>query len=249
MKHIKYVTDVFLDEFKSNFDSKYLDLYKRKNKSELENLFNSNGNILESSKEFNYKPLILDPQNANDSFINVKTLWESLGNLTVVEAENQKVWVALENTYYIDYHLKQLEYARNDKAIKSRTIFTESNKRSLIMNNLSLLWWIAYYTHDSSHDDPYYYTKFFLENSYRGNAIAFFSSNIISNKEISIGILSALKELTETNKIKINRYAYTNSNKILNQIAGVRIIDTLTRYEIKNIILDNLLDTDKLQTP
>lgn len=117
------------------------------------------------------------------------------------------------------------------------------------MNNLSLLWWISYYTHDSSQDDPYYYTKFFLENSYRGNAIAFFSSNIISNKEISIGILSALKELTETNKIKINRYAYTNSNKILNQIAGVRIIDTLTRDEIKNIILDNLLDTDKLQIP
>lgn len=249
MAYIKYVTDVFLDDFKTNFDSKYINLYKNQNKERLKLLFYDSNNVIENKKKFEFKPLILDPINDEESFENIRNVWESLRNLTVVEAENEKMWVALENTYYIDYHLKQLESAKNDDAIKGRTIFTRGKKRSLHMNNLSLLWWVAYFTYDDDNTDPYYYTKFFAKQKYRGDAIAFFASNILSNKEISIGILSALKELEDNNKLKINRYAYTNSNKILNQIAGVRIIDLLKRDEIKEIILENLLDTDKLQKP
>lgn len=249
MAYIKYVSDVFLDEFKTNFDGKYLDLYKNKEKEKLQELFYDSNNVIDSIKEFEFKPLILDPKDEFESFENVRNIWESLGNITVVEAENEKMWVALENTYYLDYHLKQLETAKDNEAIKGRTIFTHSKKRSLHMNNLSLLWWIAYFTYDNKNNDPYYYTKFFLETAYRGNAIGYFASNIISNKEISIGILSAVKELADDKKIKVNRYAYTNSNKILNQIAGIRIIDLLKRDEIKNIILENLLDTDNLQYP
>lgn len=44
--------------------------------------------------------------------------------------------------------------------------------------------------------------------------------------------------------IKINRFSYTISNKILNQIAGIGIIDLLKRDEIKEIISENLLYTD-----
>ncbi|MEQ3457330.1 DUF6339 family protein [Enterococcus cecorum] len=81
--------------------------------------------------------------------------------------------------------------------IKARTIFTRSKKRSLMMNNLSILWWIAYYTYDKKQDNPYYYTEFFVRNQYQGDAIAFFSSNILSNKEMVFGILDALIELEQ----------------------------------------------------
>ncbi|MDZ5589511.1 DUF6339 family protein [Enterococcus cecorum] len=131
--------------------------------------------------------------------------------------------------------------------IKARTIFTRSKKRSLMMNNLSILWWIAYYTYDKKQDNPYYYTEFFVHNQYQGDAIAFFLSNILSNKEMVFGILDALIELEQKNIIKINRYAFTNSNKILNQIGGVRIIDMLSREEIKKIIIDNLPNTEHIK--
>ncbi|WP_432276450.1 DUF6339 family protein [Enterococcus cecorum] len=45
----------------------------------------------------------------------------------------------------------------------------------------------------------------------------------------------------------MNRYAFTNSNKILNQIGGVRIIDMLSREEIKKIIIDNLPNTEHIK--
>lgn len=61
------------------------------------------------------------------------------------------------------------------------------------------------------------------------------------------GILDALIELEQKNIIKINRYAFTNSNKILNQIGGVRIIDMLSREEIKKIIIDNLPNTEHIK--
>lgn len=68
----------------------------------------------------------------------------------------------------------------------------------MAINNLSLLWWIAYYTIDPENkEDPFQLTDFFVEESYRGNAVVWFSSNIISNKNIALGVLEAIKELKE----------------------------------------------------
>lgn len=129
-------------------------------------------------------------------------------------------------------------------------MFTQGSKRSLAINNLSLLWWLAYYTIDvDNRENPYHLTDFFVEDSYRGNAMIWFSSNIISNKNISLGILDAIKELVETDQMILNRYSFANSNKILNQIGGVRILDILSRAEVKNIILGNILESEKIRKP
>lgn len=251
MKPIKYVTDEFLDEYKTNFDNKYLDMYKYGDMKGITEIFSDENKVIDSVLTFDYEPLLLESEHGNVSLENIKKLWESLKHLSIVEAGNEKLWVALENTYYLEYHLDQLKIYNNnnDNSIKSRTIFTQGKKRSLSINNLALLWWVAYYTYDETNiDDPYYYTKFFVESPYRGNALAFFSSNIVSNKEITLGVLSAIKELVDNKKMKLNRYSYTNSNKILNQIGGVRIIDTLERNEIKSIILENILDSANIRT-
>src|SRR5699024_7384499 len=201
---------------------------------------------------FTFKPLKLESQNPDSTIENIKTIRKSLGNLNPTEAENEKLWVALENTYYLEYHLDQLNLINSkniNKSIKGRTIFTESCKLSLMMKYLSILWWIGYYTIDSDSSDPFYYTRYFVEGSYRGHALAYMSSNIVSNKEILLGTLKAIKQLVDNNKLIRNRYSFTNANKILNQIGGVRIIDTLSREEVKEIILDNLLETNKIRIP
>lgn len=253
MNKIKYVTDSFLDEFKTNFDDKYLHLYDNNNKDEIEKLFNNSDNIIESSTTFDFKPLILESDSPDSVKQNIRILRESLKHLTISEAENEKLWVALENTYYLDYHLDQLSLIKGNmrkSSIKARTVFTRGNKRSLLINNLSLLWWVGYYTYDDSNPiNPFLYTDYFVDGSYRGNSVGFLSSNIISNKEIILGTLEAIKKLTESKRMIENRYSYTNSNKILNQIGGVRILDTLTRTEVKEIILNNLLDTEKIKVP
>ncbi|TKW63591.1 MAG: hypothetical protein DI638_04070 [Gemella sp.] len=136
---------------------------------------------------------------------------------------------------------------KKEASIMSRTIFNNGNKRSLMINNISILWWIAYYTYDERLEDPYYYTKRFLSGSYRGNAVAYFSSNLVSNKEIVLGTLEAIYELIDENKMIENRFSYSNANKILNLVGGVVVLDFLSKDEIKNIVKENLLNTEKIK--
>ncbi len=252
MSNLVYVTDVFLDEYKTNFEEKYLPLYKSQQIDKIKDIFSCNNNVIESNIHFNYTPLKLESLNPNVTLSNIKIILESLKDISPTEAENEKLWVALENTYYLDYHLDQInliEGTNKDKRIKGRTIFTQGRKRSLMMNNLSILWWIGYYTVDYNIDDPYFYTDYFVSGPYRGDALAYMSSNIVSNKEIVIGTLQAIKQLVEEKKMIRNRYSFTNANKILNQVGGVRIIDTLTRNEVKEIIIDNLPETNNIRIP
>ena len=136
---------------------------------------------------------------------------------------------------------------KKEASITSRTIFNNGNKRSLMINNISILWWIAYYTYDERLEDPYYYTKRFLSGSYRGNAVAYFSSNLVSNKEIVLGTLEAIYELIDENKMLENRFSYSNANKILNLVGGVVVLDFLSKNKIKNIVKENLLNTEKIK--
>jgi len=247
MSNIPYVTDIFIDEYKTNFDMDYLSLYNTQDEKAIQKIFEREDVIIKSSKTFDFKPLLIN-DDTDATLENIKILRESLKSLTPVEAENEKVWIALTNTYYLDYHLYQIKDIKPEQ-IKGRTIFTHSNKRSLMMQNLSILWWIGYYTYDESSVDSYKYTEYFLRGAYRGNALVYLSSNIVSNKEIVIGTLQAIKQLEEDGKMITNRYSFTNSNKILNQLGGVRIIDTLSRNEVKEILLEHLIDTDKLIIP
>lgn len=250
---IKYVTDEFLEKFKVNFKTDYLPLYKTNDKEEIIKIFSDPVNVHESSTHFEYVPLKLEVIDGEATKENIRTLWNSLKHISISEAESEKMWVALANTYYLDYHLNQLSLIATqdrDRSIESRTIFNQGHKRSLTINNLSLLWWVAYYTIDEQHpSNPFHLTDFFVDGAFRGNAVIWFSSNIISNKAISLGILEAIKELSEQNKMIVNRYSYSNANKILNQIGGVRILDMLTREEVKDIICSNLLDTEKIRIP
>ena len=136
---------------------------------------------------------------------------------------------------------------KKEASITSRTIFNNGNKRSLMINNISILWWIAYYTYDERLENPYYYTKRFLSGSYRGNAVAYFSSNLVSNKEIVLGTLEAIYELIDENKMIENRFSYSNAKKILNLVGGVVVLDFLSKDEIKNIVKENLLNSEKIK--
>lgn len=249
VKSLLYVSDSFLSSYKSEFNSKYLSLYKNEEKQKLKEIFDiqDNNTIIKSSSSFEFQPLIKE-SNKIDTIENVKRLYSSLKNISKTEAENEKLWVGLSNTYYLDYHIEQLNEANNDKGIASRAHFTQGSKRALVLNNLSLLWWLAHHTYDDSNkENPYEATEFLVNNSTRGDLMIFLSSNIISNKNIVLGILDALKELSETINLNLNRYAYSNSNKILNQIGGTKILDVLSRQEVKDLVVENLPYTDKLK--
>jgi hypothetical protein len=256
-RYIKYVTDEFLKEFKNEFLVKYAHLYKSNEMNKLKSVFSDPNHVIETSIEYEYKPLEVEPKEYDADIVrrNIRRVWESLKVLTPVQAEMEKIWVALAHTDYLDYQMgifnSQISNPDNKKreesSLKSRTIFINGAKRSLAIHNLAILWWLAYYFRDNQNiENPYHLIDFFVSTPYRGNAVALLSSNIISNKEIALGILEAVKVLIEEEGMVVNRFPYSEAGKILNEVGGVRILDTLTRKEVKAILIKNLPNSHKV---
>ena len=233
-RYIKYVTDEFLKEFKNEFLVKYAHLYKSNDMDKLKAIFSDPNHVIETSIEYEYEPLEVEPKEYDADIVrrNIRRVWESLKVLTPVQAEMEKIWVALAHTDYLDYQIgifnSQIANPDNKKreesSLKSRTIFVNGAKRSLAIHNLAILWWLAYYFRDDQNiEAPYHLIDFFVSTPYRGNAVALLSSNIISNKEIALGILEAVKVLIEEEGMVVNRFPYSEAGKILNEVGGVRI--------------------------
>ena len=256
-RYIKYVTDEFLKEFKNEFLVKYAHLYKSNEIDKLKSVFSDPNHVIETSIEYEYEPLEVEPKEYDADIVrrNIRRVWESLKVLTPVQAEMEKIWVALAHTDYLEYQMgifnSQIANPDNKKreesSLKSRTIFVNGAKRSLAIHNLAILWWLAYYFRDDQNiENPYHLIDFFVSTPYRGNAVALLSSNIISNKEIALGILEAVKVLIEKERMVVNRFPYSEAGKILNEVGGVRILDTLTREEVKDILIKNLPNSHKV---
>ena len=248
IKRIKYFKDSFLDEFKRDFQVRYYPLYKLGKAEDIVRAVDTTNNIIESDIEYEYIPLRPESVEYDPDIIqyNMRTVWKSLHGLTRTQAELEKIWVSLAHTDYINYSLACYDtYVKCDniekevKNLKSRTYFTNGSKRSLAIHNLASYWWLAYYFIDESNSNPFHLLDFLVSKPYRGNAIVLLSSNIISTKEIAIGLLDAIRELVENRGVPNNRSVYAQSTALLNKIGGIRILDTLTRQEIKDIILEN----------
>ena len=126
MKKLVYVSDDFLDEYKTNFNSNYLPLYLEGDKEKIKEIFSNPENVIESSIEFDYADLVLESEDPDANRKNMRIIWESLKHLSISEASNEKMWIALENTCYLDYHLDQLKLitgSNREKSVISRTIF------------------------------------------------------------------------------------------------------------------------------
>lgn len=248
-KPLLYVNDHFLDVFKSRFQEDYLGLYVNKQTDELQTLFLNPNHVTEMGVTFEYIPLKFESDNPDVTLENIQNIQKSLGFLTPTEAAQEKLWVALLHVYYLDYHMDQLSMIEShvDRSIKSRTVFTSSRKRSLVQNSLSLLWWIGYYTYDEEMpEDPYHLTRFYVDGSYRGNSVGYLSSNIVSNKNTILGSLEAIQELVEDKVIRKTRHAFTETNKLLNQVAGIRLIDALSHQEIYELVKKELPHMEKV---
>ena len=51
--------------------------------------------------------------------------------------------------------------------------------------------------------------------------------------------MEAIRELVEEKGVTNNRDVYAKATVLLNKVGGIRILDTLSREEVKDIILEN----------
>lgn len=242
--NIKYCTDDFLEEFKTNFDS-YISMYIDKNGEKISEVFNSK-EIKEGKVEFEYKPLKTYKNSSNPERDNIKIIYESLNHLTPVQASQEKLWVAMYNTYYIDHLFNYIDSNKDEKNFETRlkgsVVFTHGVNRSLIVQNLSRMWWLGYYLYDENNkENPYELLDFYTSiGDIVGRSTVFFSSNLTANKNLRFGIIEGIRELVEVGHIKHQRVHYTNINKYFNLLGGVKILDIMSRDRVKNKTIEHL---------
>ena len=94
-------------------------------------------------------------------------------------------------------------------------------------------------TYDENRNDPFELTKY-LVNDYATKSLIIFSNNYISNPNIAIGLLSALRNLENIGysiKGKANRDIYYEATKYLNVLGGTYILDYFSSEEIEERVI------------
>ena len=143
------------------------------------------------------------------------------------------------NLYYWEDIMEYININKDRKTFKngfkSSMVFTQGNKRSLIVQNLSSLWWLGYYLYDDSNiDNPYELLDFYTDTKdIVGKSTVFFSSNLTNNKNLTFGIIEGIKYLADLDVIENKRYYYVEVNKYFNIVGGVRLLDFMSRNEVK----------------
>lgn len=245
--YIKYCTDEFLEEFKANFEA-YIPMYINNDIEKISEVFNSQ-NIKEGNFQFEYKEIKTSKTSSNPERDNIRNVYETLKDLTPVQASQEKLWVPMYNTYYIHHLFDYININKDKKnfesGLKGSVIFTQGNNRSLIVQNLSRMWWLGYYLYDEDNKkNPYELLDFYTDSGdIVGKSTVFFGSNLTSNKNLRHGILDGIKELVELNIIKNERKYYTNINKYFNIVGGIKILDFMSREKIKNETMEYIIDS------
>lgn len=118
---------------------------------------------------------------------------------------------------------------------------TEQPRRMLVVNPLSRLWWTGRLIYDDKNVDPYHFVDLLTKSAYNSKILLLASSTASSNHEIFMGLLDAVEQFKTTHQLNdVTRDHLVPCTKYLNSIGAVRMIDTLSREEIKSICLDVL---------
>lgn len=210
--------------------------------------------------------LSLSEENEADTR-NIRTFHGTYRDLPPSLAAIPGFWAWLAHVYYWKYVVTRAEEeswaltsadVKKNKSIESkleatikRDFFCQDEStpgKSLLVNPLSRLWWAGYFLRDDNAADPYANVRLLTESgegSFASLFVLFASSAASRSHAVALGILSALGEWNDTHdKCFFGRKSIRNSltlcTSYLNRIGAMRMVDMLSREEIKDILLRQL---------
>lgn len=188
-----------------------------------------------SSVKTDYPELILPEKGNSHNLENSKIIFEGY-KMSPVQATDSRIWTYLTHVTYWNYMRKRepveevLEEKR-ESYILNHWFIERIHPDILFRNNISLLWWVAYLTHDSSRPDPYELTReAFTQLDY--------TRLLAGPQGRNSNLVHALLEFViENNEIFKNfkepKVRYLMSK--LNYVGGYKLIPNLEKEEIKKI--------------
>lgn len=185
-------------------------------------------------------------KSTDTDFENAKLLYNSLKDISIDLAIDNRFWCYLSHTIFWEYitkrwSLDELEGKKLKTRIMDRYLMKNSGDKALLRNQISRLWWMAYTTYDESLKNPYEYTEFLLNNS--DFQVGLMERAFSRNTNLTRGIVKAVKTYSE-------EYNYPNNSKLrillkeLNGLGGVKVLDLLDEDYIYNFTKNILIELD-----
>lgn len=215
----------------------------------------NNGSSVElySKESFSYKnifvlenPQIIVPQNINliipeadnnHDIDNCKIIFDSLKDITPIQATDYRIWVYLTHVSFWTYMRKRRPVEKQPENARTEYIlnhwFMEGvSTKNLLRNDISSFWWCGYLTYDKNRKNPYELTEeLYSMLDYTRHLLPGKQGR---NKEFTHAILEFVienKDLFSTYKEERIRFLMRKSN----YIAGYKVFAGLTKEEIKSI--------------
>lgn len=169
--------------------------------------------------------------------------------ITPKQASNVFLWSYLAHCEYWDYTSKRWASEKMSlDTVKQRFFcYTEAGSRiGFLRNSISRLWWAGFLTYQENKPAPYELTKVLFSHS--DIFLQVIERNFSMNKEIIIGVLSAIKainddpSLADVGMSKVTgEYEWRSLCKYLNRYGAVTLLDVLDRNEIYDLSYEYIM--------
>lgn len=242
---VHFLTANALEALRVNFKGNFKH-YADKNNGWIYDYFGDENPFIEYKQDF---PEFTLKFNATDDVgkidvDNTIVLYTAMKSLTDTQATDERLWAGMCHCDFWSFLQERRQVNTYDDLknsnIMARYFFAHNKKRSLITNSLAKLWWVGRLTYDNTRKDPFELTKYLVKD-YATKTLVIFSNNYISNRDITVGLFSALKYLEDNGyriKGKSNREIYYEATKYLNVLGGTYILDYFTSDELKDKIIN-----------
>ena len=174
--------------------------------------------------------------------------------ITPKQASNPYLWSYLTHCEYWEYTSRRWSKEEMSVDTIKQRFFCgpeEGNRIGLLRNAISRLWWAGYLSYQEDKPAaPYELTQLLFSHSDICQSVI--ERNYSMNKNITIGILRAIKMINDDPKLKdvgisekTSEYEWRDLCKYLNRFGAVTLLDTLSKDDICEMSYDYILKQRK----
>lgn len=181
-----------------------------------------------------------DNPDSKDKDIDLKnsiTIYENLSKLPRYILTDQCFWLWLhfEKFYSI---VKNMMRINNKSTIHDHWMHGQGVRRGLMFGVLSRCYFRVALSIDTSNQDPYYLTKWVIENPLRFRELTWRTYS--SEEHIVRGILKGEKKAVE--ELKKEENVYADLAKSISLIGSVRLLDSISEEDIEQMAYEKMLN-------
>lgn len=240
----KIFSKYYIEDLISKIEAGNVSEYLSEDPFPYENKIPPGESLVEVNEKFSLK--ISTSSSSHFDLDNSINLYTELKSLNETQASDARLWAYFSHVNFWEYMRKRWPAekfeedtddlfdeisVKNKQAnfIISRYHLKTTNRRRLLRNGISRLWWYSYLTFDENRADPFELTRILL--AHQDKAQNLLERSLGSNKKVLVAVLEYLK-FNPT----LTREQVRDKIKEINLVGGVKNLHLLETEEILEII-------------